>query len=707
MMRRGMAGAGLMVLAACGGGSGNPGADGGGLDGSLVMDGGLTEPPVAWLEIHARDLWGQALPESQATLRVTRDGTAVPTSGWPVIGVPLEDAGSYAIALEAPGHWPLEVVATFDGSTDADAVSVTVGASGAGQGISVARGERTIAGENVPAHVVVLGLRHQFFSAQGRPARRGNQLELFTNGQDAWGSVHDDILAATESVHMSTWWWESNFEVVRPLETHVTLTETERRANTILGTLDQTSATKRILVGQFVSQDGAISWLSADDDIRARGDAPDDGFEFLGQANETRGVFSFQVDPFRFSDRLPFFFDVAGLTFDDEPEVESTVPPRTVDLTEWPISIDVPGASYHQKFAIVDDAIAYVGGMNLRRVDWDTDEHLVFEPRRMLFDSTVEERQAVVDHEELPDNGPRKDYMMRIQGPLVRDMQDVFATRWNHLLDVGIENAENASDIVVPDVAAEIAGGIQAQVTATLPEPFWEHAIAESWLNAVGMAEDYVFIEDQYFRVPMLEEVLIERMTEVPGLQLVIITKPVSEFTDPGCEWTHRAYQTLRTRFPTRVFYYQLRSFDIEVTFGIDETEERFTDIDVHSKMLIVDDVFLSVGSANKNNRGIVYEGELNVAVYDATFVRDQRRRLLGLILPPGTDVSDDAWITQLAEAASWNDFVFQEWEDEGGDISLDGDPLPENYTPLGFVHTLQFRSPDECLIEGVGADMT
>ncbi|MCA9614661.1 MAG: hypothetical protein KC586_18020, partial [Myxococcales bacterium] len=218
---------------------------------------------------------------------------------------------------------------------------------------SVARGEREIAGENVPAHVVVLGLRHQYFSAQGRPARRGNQLELFTNGQDAWGSVHDDILASTESVHMSTWWWESNFELVRPLETHVTSTETERRANTILGTLDQTTATKRILVGQFVSQDGAISWLSADDDIRARGDAPDDGFEFLGQANETRGVFSFQVDPFRFSDRLPFFFDVTGLTFDDETEVESTVPPRTVDLTEWPISIDVPGASYHQKFAIV------------------------------------------------------------------------------------------------------------------------------------------------------------------------------------------------------------------------------------------------------------------------------------------------------------------------------------------------------------------
>jgi phosphatidylserine/phosphatidylglycerophosphate/cardiolipin synthase-like enzyme len=712
MNRHVMACLGVVVLGACGGGSGMPDDDGGlrdaGIDGFIGPD-GSTEPPVALLEIHARDVWGQALPEDEATLRVTRDGAAVATSGWPVITLPLYDAGSYTIALEADAHWPLEVVATFDGSADPDGVSVTVGVSGEGQGVSVGRGAREVAGASYPTHVVALGLRHQWFSAQGRPARRGNALELFTSGEAAWQSVHDDIVDATESVHMSTWWWESTFEMVRPLENHLTLTPTERARNTILGTLDQTLATKRILVGQFLSQDGIASWLSADDMVRARGDTPDDGFEFLGQANETRGVFSFMVDPFRFRDRLPFFFDVEGLTFDDEPELESTVPPRTVDLTEWPISIDVPGASYHQKFAIVDDTIAYVGGMNLRRVDWDTDEHLVFDPRRMLFDATLEDRQAVADHEELPDTGPRKDYMMRLEGPIVQDVQDVFATRWNHLLDVGAENADNASDIVVVPGGPASATGVQAQVTATLPEPFWEHAIAETWINAVGMAERYVFIEDQYFRIPVLNDVIIERMTEIPGLKLVVITKPVDEFTDPGCEWTHRSYQDLRTRFPTRFFVYQLRAFDIQETFGFDETEERFTNIDVHSKMLIVDDVFLSVGSANKNNRGIVYEGELNVAVYDADFVRAERRRLLGLILPPGTDVADDAdaWITQLAEAASWNDFVFQEWEDEGGDISLDGDPLPENYTPLGFVHTLLFRSPDECLIEGVGPDMT
>ncbi len=99
----------------------------------------------------------------------------------------------------------------------------------------------------------------------------------------------------------------------------------------------------------------------------------------------------------------------------------------------------------------------------------------------------------------------------------------------------------------------------------------------------------------------MLEELLIARMTEVPTLELVVITKPINEFTDPGCEWTYRSHGEFATRFPTRYRIVQLRAFDTQdVGFGFDETEERYTDFDVHSKLLIVDDVFLSVGSATR-----------------------------------------------------------------------------------------------------------
>ena len=153
----------------------------------------------------------------------------------------------------------------------------------------------------------------------------------------------------------------------------------------------------------------------------------------------------------------------------------------------------------------------------------------------------------------------------------------------------------------------------------------------------------------------------------------------------------------------------QLRAFDWVVTWGIDESESRFANMDIHSKLLIVDDLFLSVGSANKNNRGMVYEAEMNVAVLDADWVKAQRRAVLSEILPPGTSVSDDAtqWISQLVKASAQNDAVYQAWEDEGHDINLNGDPLPAAYTPKGLAYGLVFNDLADCLFESVGPDMT
>ena len=123
--------------------------------------------------------------------------------------------------------------------------------------------------------------------------------------------------------------------------------------------------------------------------------------------------------------------------------------------------------------------------------------------------------------------------------------------------------------------------------------------------------------------------------------------------------------------------------------------------------MLIVDDVFMSVGSANKNNRGIVYEGEMNLAVYDAGWVAAERARIIEHLLPPGMAVmGGTAWVEQLREAASWNDYVYENWDEEGFDLNLNGDALPDMYRPQGFIYSMSFPDSDECLIEGVGADM-
>lgn len=655
------------------------------------------------------DIWGQVLPVAE--LDISIDGERVDGPGFPVARVPLMDnALDLSISLSADYHHSVSLTASYDGSATLAGFTLN-GQPDGRSGIAVARSLRNRNGdeaEAIPYYSVYIGLAHEYFSAGGAPARRGNRVDLLMDGEEAWTAVYNDVTAATETIHASTWWWESDFELIRPEGSHTSMSASQRAENTILRVFEDSPARKRVIVGQWLGQDGLVDWVTSDSELWAHGEAADD-FEFMGQANETSGVFWFEADAFTFGDRVRDASVVAAeVSFDSEQPIESVLPAREVDLTHWPIDIDVMHASYHQKFMVIDEDTAFIGGMNLRRVDWDTSDHEVFEPRRMLFDASASERQDVVDYEELPDTGPRKDYMVRIEGPAARDAGEVFKGRWDTLRAEGAEYVESSSAFELPDTLPE-AGTVQVQVTTTLPDPLWQHSIGESWWNAIGRAEDYIYIEDQYFRMPMLNQLIADRMNQVPSLRLIVITKPVSEWTDPGCAWTHASHQLFATNFPNRYQMLQLRAFDTQVTWGFDETDAHFLDMDVHSKMLIVDDVFMSVGSANKNNRGIVYEGEMNAAIVDRDWVRAARREILANILPSTAQVSDDVsvWFGQLADAATWNDYVYDNWDDEGWDLDLDGDPLPTMYSPEGFVYSLQFRTVDDCLIEDVGPDMT
>jgi phosphatidylserine/phosphatidylglycerophosphate/cardiolipin synthase-like enzyme len=123
----------------------------------------------------------------------------------------------------------------------------------------------------------------------------------------------------------------------------------------------------------------------------------------------------------------------------------------------------------------------------------------------------------------------------------------------------------------------------------------------------------------------------------------------------------------------------------------------------------MVDDVFISIGSCNHNNRGLVYEGEMDVAILDPAFVREARRRIFSGILDAYyTDPDDTATMFgEFEQAAAWNDAVWTRWEEEGWDISLDGAPLPVEYDPRGILYPLDFRAPEDCLLEDISGDLT
>jgi hypothetical protein len=236
----------------------------------------------ATLEVHARDIWAQPLPED-FVLEV-RSGNQV-ISGTQVddhvIRIPLTTAATFDVTLKASDHHDLSIKLRFDGTPLAAALRLERGDQSEPHGTTIAH---TAGANGKVVHQVHLGLRHRWFSASGRPARHGNYVDFLMDGEEAFTRLHADLVNAKDAVDVSTWWWESDLELIRPAALHTTMTEAQRKPNTVMAVMDSIPATKRVLVGHLWGQDGVLSGFTADDDIVARGKAKNDRFEYMGQS---------------------------------------------------------------------------------------------------------------------------------------------------------------------------------------------------------------------------------------------------------------------------------------------------------------------------------------------------------------------------------------------------------------------------------------
>lgn len=656
---------------------------------------------VSSVTVRATDLWAQ--PIDDATITVTNEvGTVIGSSYEGEVAIPLCLAFFGQVTVQAPLHHGFVADVRWDGT------SFTLEQVPADPDYAWA------VGTDAGGYVLSVGLAHRWFASSARPARHGNRLTLMQDGETAWRTVHDAIRGATQLVTGTSWWWTSELEIVRDRASGNNLSEGQRWLNTVLGTIEQqVGVSRKIIVNQFLSQDGFLSSQTIDDELEAHGESSSDGIDFMGQANESKGEFDVVLPPIDYAARATAA-GAAGSVVDSADALPYRGPIH-VNMTEVPLGLsnfDLPLASWHQKFWTIDQKLAFIGGMNAKTTDWDTSEHRVFDALRMDFAADKEARDEVTAKEAEPDYGPRKDYMMKFEGPMVQDAVDIFHRRWQFLLDEGVDYSQNATPFLPGQGPGAFPDGIQAQVVATMPPPFDEHGILETLLRAIENAQDFIYIEDQYFRAPVLYDAIVQRMAASPSLVLIVATNVVSEWTDPGCWQTAIAYERFTTLYPSRFRIFQLQSYDVvrtDCTFCIDETEAHFVPHDLHSKLVIIDDEYLEVGSCNSNNRGLFYEGELAVAVHDAGFVSAARARIFANILGPGFsgDVIPSQMIQAFDQAAAKNQAAFDAWDDEGMDIDLDGDPIPNGWTPSGFVYPLHMDPPDDCLIEDVGPDVT
>ncbi len=359
------------------------------------------------------------------------------------------------------------------------------------------------------------------------------------------------------------------------------------------------------------------------------------------------------------------------------------------ELAKQPRWVIYPG-SHHQKIMIIDSNVAFCGGMDINTRRFDNQKH---EPTKIH-----------------PKVNPQKlawhDVQCKVIGEAVNDIERNFLGRWNEEIGEAKKFIERVNRLEIPfritpidaekftapieepkpptppkpgkgetSVIAQVHRTISVDDTSIMPTKAHNTRRADikmSYEKAINLAESFIYIESQYVRSTDLKGWLIKKAKDENGkdskLRLIIVV-PIApeEFSeangaDPltlhGMFLQSSLIKDLKAAFKERFGAYSMVK-----TKDLSKRATPSTQVYVHSKVLIVDDRFASVGSANANARSFELDTELNVG-YVGTPVRDLRIKLWSELL--GTD-----------EVAKWK---ADEFVDKWNAIAA------KNKSPKGFI---------------------
>ena len=268
-----------------------------------------------------------------------------------------------------------------------------------------------------------------------------------------------------------------------------------------------------------------------------------------------------------------------------------------------------PMHCHHEKLVIIDGEVAFVGGIDLTSLGGDR------------FDTS--------DH---PMHGRLgwHDASTRVRGPAVADVADHFGARWR----------ETTGEQLEPTPPPAPAGDVELQVVRTVPDkvydflPQGDFRIVESYTRALRSARKLVYLENQFLWSPQVVEILADKLREPPVEDFrVVVVLPANP--NNGADTTRGQLGVLAAADDGAGRF-------LATTLSA-RTGEISGPLYVHAKIGIVDDAWLTVGSANLNEHSFFNDTEMNVVTCDQRLARETRLRLWSEHLErPVEDVSGD-----------------------------------------------------------------
>jgi phosphatidylserine/phosphatidylglycerophosphate/cardiolipin synthase-like enzyme len=283
-----------------------------------------------------------------------------------------------------------------------------------------------------------------------------------------------------------------------------------------------------------------------------------------------------------------------------------------------------PMHCHHEKVVVIDDEVAFVGGIDVTDLGgdrYDTPQHPA--------------RGRMGWH----------DVTSRVRGPAVADVSRHVTQRWEAVTGERLEAP-----------ATDPGGGdVELQIVRTVPENLYDFAprgdfrIIEAYLRALRTAQHLVYLENQFLWSPEIANILAGKLRRPPTDEFrVVIMLPGKPNT--GEDDTRGQLGLLAEADGGKG-----RFLATTIRAHSGNTSDR---VYVHAKVGIVDDRWLTLGSANLNAHSFYNDSEVNIVTCDAALARNTRLRLWAAHLERDIDqitgdpstVIDELWRPIAAE---------------------------------------------------------
>ncbi len=229
----------------------------------------------------------------------------------------------------------------------------------------------------------------------------------------------------------------------------------------------------------------------------------------------------------------------------------------------WPWNFHFAQLRNHRKVCVVDGKLAFIGGMNISQ-------------QNLLQSNTL--KQGV------------QDLHFKIQGPTITDIQSVFAKDWYH------STRENILDFLKPYEKVDTYNSVAVRVIPDGPD---EDLDKLRWtiLGAISVAQKSIMIVTPYF-IPDDSMISVLSIAASKGIAVEIILPEKNNH--PFVHWASIPSLRQLMEKGCRIYYSPL-PFD-------------------HSKLIVVDKLWVLLGSANLDPRSLRLNFELNIECYSPQF---------------------------------------------------------------------------------------